>query len=159
MEVMPAQQFDRSTDNLMGRLTSVAGGDSSGVVGDWPLKLVAVDTENVKVLLGTVNGIIPTDVNTPLDISGADDTWYIYLHASLGADGIPTAVAVESLDGGPVPPDDDDNAYLLIGLAVVASAVITSVSPSLAWPQTFVACGRDPDDPATTPGTYYWTVA
>lgn len=163
MRSEPATRFDRSVDiNPPG---GGPGGGGGGFDGDWPLKLVKVDDENVKVTLGTINGIIPTDINTPIDVSGTDGTWTFFLHATLGADGIPTAVAVEN-DGaavGPgsgVPTDNSDNAYLLIGLVDVASSVIDGdAQPSLAWSQTFVACGRDPDDPATTPGTYYWVVA
>jgi hypothetical protein len=148
-----SEGFDRSIDELR---SDPAGG--GGAVGDWPFKLVAVDTTNVKVLFGTVNGITPTGVNTNIDIS-VDATWTIYLHATLGADGIPTAVEVLSAADTPVPSDDWDDAYILIGEADVSSSVITAVRPSLAWSQTFVACGRDPDDPTTTPGTYYWVVA
>ena len=123
-----------------------------------PLSLVQVDTENVKVTFGQVNGITPTDVNTNIDVSGSNSTWAIYLHATLGADGIPTAVEVLSDSAGSVPSDDSDDAYILVGEVTVSSDVIASINTSLAWSQTFVACGRDHDDPTTTPGTFYWVV-
>jgi hypothetical protein len=157
MPSMPAEQFGRGIDPPAG--DSPPGGGGGGTAGDWPMKLVAVDDENVKVLLATVNGITPTDINTSIDVSGTNSTWAIYLHATLGADGIPTAVEVLSDDTNTIPSDDADNAYLKIGEVDVAAAVITEVRPSLAWSQTFVACGRDPADPTTTPGTFYWVVA
>lgn len=124
-----------------------------------PLSLVQVDTENVKVSFGQVNGITPTDVNTNIDVSGSNSTWAIYLHATLGSDGIPTAVEVLSDSAGSVPSNDSDDAYILVGQVTVSGDVIASINTSLAWSQSFVACGRDPADPTTTPGTYYWVVA
>lgn len=150
---MPAFQFDRSVDLLEGPQSSGGGGFIP------PMWLIKVDASNVKVTNGTVNGITPTGIVTNIDVSGTDSTWAIYLHATLGADGIPTAVEVLSDDTGAVPADDEDNSYILIGNVTVAASAITSVDPTLAWSQTFVTCGRDPDDPATTPGTYYWQVA
>lgn len=138
--------------------TEPIGGSGAGGVTP-PLYLVAVDTENVKVTFGQVNGITPTDVNTSIDVSGTDGTWAIYLHADLGADGVPTAVEVLSSSAGTVPSDDADNSYILVGQAVVASSLITTVNTSLAWSQTFTTCGRDSADPETTPGTYFWLVA
>lgn len=141
------------------RLQANEGGGGGGGVTP-PFWLVEVDSENVKVTFGTVNGITPTDVNTNIDVSGAPGTWSIYLHATLGSDGVPTAVAVENDGGfGGVPTDDSGNAYILIGTVLVSGGAITAVNPSLAWSQTFVACGRNPEDPVGTPGTYYWELA
>ena len=139
--------------------TEPIGGSGGGTVGDWPFKLVAVDTENVKVLFGQVNSITPTDVNVSIDVSGTDGTWAIYLELSLDTDGSVTSSSVLDDDTGSVPSDTYDFAYKLIGEVDVASSLITDVRPSLAWSQTFVTCGRDPEDPETTPGTYYWVVS
>jgi len=156
MPTMPAEQFGRSIDPPIG---SGGGGGGGGSEFIPPCYLVGVDDENVKVTTATVNGIVPTGINANIDVSGTDGTWAIYLHATLGADGIPTAVEVLSDDTGVVPPDDADNAYLLIGMVTVATSVISVIEPTLAWSQTFSTCGRDSSDPITTPGTYYWNVA
>lgn len=151
----PSIRFDRQIDTIGSN--GGGGGGEEGIVP--PLYLVSVDSENVKVTFGQVNGITPTDVNTNIDVSGSDGTWAIYLHATLGADGVPTAVEVLSSSAGTVPSDDADNSYILVGQAVVASSLITTVNTSLAWSQTFTTCGRDSADPETTPGTYFWLVA
>jgi hypothetical protein len=148
-----SEQFDRSIDELRSR--PPGGGGAS----TWPMQLIEVDTENVKVRLATVNGIVPTNINTNIDVSGSNTTWAIYLWAILDTDGSILTVEVASSSAGTVPADDDTNAYLLIGQVTVAAAEITEVLPSLAWSQTFVTCGRDEADPATTPGTYYWVAA
>ena len=151
---MPAEQAERSVD-------FPGGDDSPGGGGSFPLPPLLfskVDSTNVIVSLGTVNGIIPTGVATNIDVSGTDGTWSIYLHATLGSDGIPTAVEILSGTTG-VPADDSSNSYMLLGQAVVVSAVITSAAATLWMSQTFVTCGRNSADPTTTPGTYYWQVA
>lgn len=153
MPSVPGEQFMRSIDP-----PATGGGPGGGGGATWPMQLSKVDDENVKVSLGTVNGINPTGIATNIDVSGTDGTWYIYLAATLGDDGVPTAVDVSSNTTG-VPEDDSGNAYMQIGQATVASSVITLVSPTLAWSQTFVTCGRDSADPTTTPGTYFWVVA
>jgi len=111
-------------------------------MGDWPLKLVAVDTENVKVLLGTISGFTPTDVNTNIDVSGTDGTWAIYMHATISGTSV-TAVEVLSDSGGSVPSDDGNNSYRLIGEVDVDTAVITAVRPAMAWSQSVVTCTAD----------------
>jgi hypothetical protein len=133
--------FDRSVDTTPG---NVGGGGGTNTSGDWPLKLVAVDTENVKVLLGTISGTYPTDVATNIDVSGTDGTWYFFMHATLSGTSV-TAVSVESdLTGGMDSSDDDaTNSYRPIGQVVVASSVITSVSPAMNWSQTVVVCTAD----------------
>jgi len=146
--------FDRSIDK------NPPGGGSGGATGgSWPMKLVKVDDENVKVTYGTVNGAVPTNIETNIDVSGTNSTWAIYLRAILNPDGSIVVTDVTADNTNTVPADDSSNAYLRVGAVVVAAAVITTVYPSLAWSQTFVTCGRDPDDPSTTPGTYYWVVA
>jgi hypothetical protein len=137
------------------KTTPVGGG--GGIIP--PLWLLQVDDENVKVTLGTVNDITPTGANANIDVSGSDGTWAIYLHADLNASGVPTAVEILSSSSGTVPADTFEDAYKLIGEVEVASSVITEVNATLGWSQTFVTCGRDPEDPETTPGTYYWVVA
>lgn len=148
---MPGIYFDRSVDSL-------GGPPPGGAPFRPPMWLIRASSTEIYVTAATVNGLTPTDIATAIDISASSTTWNIYLHATLGADGIPTAVEVVASTSA-IPADDDDNAYLQIGTAVVTAGVISSVTPTLAWSQTFVACGRDPADPAVTPGTYYWQVA
>jgi hypothetical protein len=122
------------------------------------LTLEAVDTENVRVRTGTVGGILPTSVNTSIDVSGTDGTWYIFIDATIDSAGDVTAAAISSNTTG-VTADSSTHAYYLIGTVTVAAAVITAVAPTLAFSQEFAACGRDPADPTTTPGTYSFFVA
>ncbi len=154
MPSMPAEQFGRSID------PPATGGGPGGAptTATWPMQLVQVDDENVKVLLATVNGLTPGDIATPIDVSGTNGTWYIYLAAVLNDDGSIDTVDVMSGTSA-IPSDDSGTAYIQIGQVTVVSSVITEVSPTLAWSQTFITCGRDPDDPGTTPGAYYWVVA
>lgn len=148
-----AERFSRTIDRIPAQ--NPGGGGAPFLPPMW---LRRYSSTEVFVTDATVNGITPTDIATAIDISGTDATWNIYLHATLGADGIPTAVEVVASTSA-IPSDTSGNAYLRIGSAVVASGVITSVSPTLAWSQTFITCGRDPADPTTTPGTYFWTGA
>lgn len=138
--------YDRSVDNNPPATGSGGGGAFDG---DWPLKLVAVDTENVKVLLGTVSGFTPTGINTSIDVSGTDGTWAIFMDASISGTSV-TAVAVDSDATGTVPSDSATNSYRLIGEVDVASSVITAIRPSMAWSQNVSICTAD-----TPP--YYWT--
>jgi len=154
MASMPAEQFGRSIDPPTG--TSSTGGGGAFTPPMWLKKSSSTE---ILVTDATVNGINPTNIATPIDISGTDSTWSIYLHATLGSDGVPIAVEVLTDDTNSIPSDDSGNSYMRIGSAVVSSSTVSSVSPTLAWSQTFVTCGRDPDDPETTPGTYYWQVA
>lgn len=114
-------------------------GGGGGTTGDWPLKLVRVDDSNVKVLLGTVAGFTPTDIETPIDVSGTDATWAIVMHATISGTTV-TAVEVISEKTGSVPADDATNSYRLIGQADVVSGVITAVRPSMAWSMNVVIC-------------------
>lgn len=143
---MAAAQFDRSTDD---NKISGSGGGGSGSV-NWPLKLVAVDTQNVKVLLGTVAGFTPTGVNTNIDVHGTNGTWTIYMHATLSGTSVSAVEVLTDSSGGAVPSDDATNSYRLIGEVDVAAGVITAVRPSMAWSQNLTVC---------TAGTppYYWT--
>jgi len=160
---MPATYFDRSVDALQPALGG--GGGGGGTVP--PLWLQATDTTHLKVQFGQVNGITPSggwagggdDVGVAVDVSGyADGTYNIYMHCTLAASGIPSAVEVLSSTSA-VPADDSSNSYRLIGTAVVASGVLGTVNPSMAWSQEFVTCGRDPADPTTTPGTFFWELS
>lgn len=148
---MPLEQYGRSIDQYPRPAGQGAGGGAN-TTGDWPFKLVAVDTENVKVLLGTVNGIAPSGINTSIDVSGTDGTWNIYLDATVDAStGAVTAVAVSS-NTTTVPSDTSTHSYRLVGQVTVAAAVISGdPRPAMAWSQNFTAC---------TPGTaasYHWT--
>jgi hypothetical protein len=132
-----------------------------------PLWLTAPDDTHLKVQFGQVNGITPSagwagggdDVGVSVDASGwSDGTYNIYADATLGSDGVPTAVKVTKSTSA-VPSNSSTHAYRLIGTAVLASGVVGAVSPSMAWSQEFVTCGRDAADPTTTPGTYFWELA
>lgn len=131
--------FDRSIDK-----NPPGGGPGGGgsFDGDWPLKLVAVDTENVKVLLGTVSGMTPTGIETPIDVSGTDATWAIYMHVSISGT-TPSGAEVLSSNTGTVPSDSATDSYRLIGEVDVASSVITAVRPSMAWSQNVAICTAD----------------
>lgn len=146
MESMPAEQMGRSIDPPAGDGPPAGGGSFSG---DWPLKLVAVDTENVKVLLGTVSGMTPTGINTSIDVSGTNGTWAIYMHVSISGT-TPSGAEVLSSSAGTVPSDSATDSYRLIGEVDVASSVITAVRPSMAWSQNVAICTAD-----TPP--YNWT--
>jgi len=148
MPPVPGEQFGRTIDQLPQAQPSGGGGFS----GDWPLKLVAVDTENVKVVFGTVNGFTPTTINTNIDVSGTDATWAIYMRATLSGTSV-TGAAVGSDNTGTVPTDDATNSYRLIGEVDVASSVITAVRPAMAWSQEVVVCTAD------DPSSYHWVVS
>lgn len=150
---IPKNYFDRLVDKLPDNPPGGAGGGLT-----LPLLLIQADSANVFVIFGQVSGITPTGVATNIDVSGTDATWSIYLHATLDTDGNVTAVEILSGTSG-VPTNDTDDAYILIGEADVASGAITVVRPSLMFSQSFAVCGRDPDDPDTTPGIYYFFVA
>jgi len=141
MPSMPAEQFGRSLD-VVGDDSGGGGGGGTITTADWPLKLVAVDTENVKVLLGTVNGGTPTDINTNIDVSGSSTTWAIYMHVSISGT---TASSPEVLSNsaGTVPSDTTTDSYRLIGEVDVSGSVITEVRPSMAWSQAVVVCTAD----------------
>jgi hypothetical protein len=147
-----SEQFDRSIDEIK---SEPAGGGGGGYIP--PLTLEQVDDTNVKVKTGTVGGIIPTGVATNITVSGTT-TYYVFIDATIDADGDVTAATISNNTTG-VTADSDTHAYYLIGTVVVASSVITAVNPTLAFSQEFAACGRDPADPSTTPGTYTFFVA
>lgn len=113
------------------------------------------DTPTINVVFGTVMDITPTDIATDLMLTD-DATNTVYLDNTLDSDGNVTASAV-SLTTGSLPASTDSSAILLIGVCVVASGVI-AISQSLYFSQGFSCCGRDPDDPSTTPGTYEFFV-
>lgn len=154
MPSVPGEQFMRSIDPPAGDGGGPGGGGT--VDGEWPLKLTQVDTENVKALLGTINGFVPTDVNTNIDMSGeVDGTYYFFYHVTIDAAGSVTAAALEYNNTG-VPTDSAYESYRLAGLVEVVSAELTSVTNSFGWSQSFSTCNRDSEDPETTPGQYYW---
>ena len=148
-----AERFGRTIDRIP---ASLGGGGGGGFIP--PMWLRRYSSTEVYVTAATVNGLTPTNIATAIDISASSTTWNVYLDATLGSDGIPTAVTVTASTSA-IPADTSTHAYIAIGTAVVAAGEITSVSPTLAWSQTFVTCGRDSADPTTTPGTYFWQVA
>ena len=141
--------FDRSVDR---NPPGGNGGGGGSFDGDWPLKLVQVDTENVKVLLGTVSGGTPTDINTSIDVSGTDGTWAIYMHVSISGT-TASSPEVLSASSGVVPTDTATDSYRLIGEVDVASSVITAVRPSMAWSQNVAVCTADTPPYAWTTGS------
>ena len=146
-------RWDRQIDPPQGD-ASAGGGGNSFVP---PFCLEQVDDTNVKVKFGQVNGITPTGIATNIDVSGTDGTWSIYLDCTINDDGSLSAATISSGTSG-VPADTSNHAYVLIGEADVASSIITAVRYSLLFSQGFVACGRDPADPSTTPGSYFFFV-
>ena len=57
------------------------------------------------------------------------------------------------------PADTTYHAYLLVGTAAVdVDGLISLIEQSLYFSQGFKACDRDPEDPATTPGSYQFFV-
>jgi hypothetical protein len=147
MSSEPAERFGRTIDRIPAQQPGAGGGGAT--TGDWPLKLVAVDTENVKVLLGTVSGMTPTGINTSIDVSGTDATWAIYMHVAISGT-TPSGAEVLSDNTGTVPSDSATDSYRLIGEVDVASGVITEVRPAMAWSQNVAICTAD-----TPP--YNWT--
>lgn len=149
-----AEQNGRSIDRFPQAQGSGGGGLTTDFVPPlWLQASVSNPTTKVNVKFGTVSGFVPTNVATDITVSGTDGTWYIFLDATVSATtGAVSAVTVSSNTTG-VTADSSTHAYLLIGQVVVASSVITSISPSLAWSQTFAAC--TPGDTAT----YYFFVA
>lgn len=132
-----AERFVRTLDSLP--LGGAPGGGGS-FDGNLPFKLVQVDSANVKVLLGTLNGFVPTGIAAPIDVSGTDAKWSVYIHATLDGSGNVTAVEVVSDKTGTVPSDDATNSYRLDGYVTVVSGAITTVEPSLYWSMYFKAC-------------------
>lgn len=147
--------FGLELDQIKSPLASGGGGT---MVLPFSITDVSPDamTPTINVVFGTVMDIPPTDIATPIEIDD-DETNTVYLENTLDADGNVTASAVMFTTGA-LPDSDDDTAILLIGIVVVASGVITSISQSLYFSQGFKACDRDPGDPATTPGTYEFFV-
>ncbi len=139
MPSVPGEQFMRSIDPPEG--TGGGGGAApSGYIP--PLTLVQVDPTHIKVRLGTVSGFVPTNVNTSIDVSGTNGVWWFYLHATIAAKSV-TAVALLSNIGGPVPTDDGNNSYRLVGQVTVSGGVITLVDNAFGWSQSVVTCTDD----------------
>lgn len=137
----PAERFGRTIDRIPAQQPSAGGGGSTA--GGWPLKLVAVDTANVKVMLGTISGFVPTNVDTDIDVSGTDGTWTFYLYATISGKTVTGVSLVSDPTGGVVPTDDGNNSYRLVGYVTVASSLIVTVKDSFAWSQSVVTCTAD----------------
>lgn len=147
---MPAEQYMRSIDTYPKQAEGGAGLTNINFIP--PLWLSQVNSTNVIVSNATVSGFTPTNIAANISIS-SDATWNIYLDATVSATtGAVSAVTITASTSA-IPSDTSTHAYLRIGTVVRASGSITSVSPTLAWSQTFVAC--TPGDTAT----YYWVVA
>jgi len=157
VDTMPAEQYMRSID-VYPKSEPDGGGGGAAVSFTPPLYLVAVDTAHIKTTYGTVGGIVPTGVNSSVTVSSTNGTWYVFIDATISTAGDVTAAAITS-GTTVVPTDSSTHAYYLVGTANVSANVITTVTPSLAWSQEFVACGRDTTASTTTPGTYYFYVA
>ncbi len=137
---MPATQFDRSIDEIVSTPRGLGGGSFNG---DWPLKLVKVDDENVKVTLGTISGFTPTNVDTNIDVSGTDGTWSFYFHVTISGISVTAAELVADNTGGAPPTDDGNNSYRLVGYATVASSIITNVNNGFGFSKSVVTCTAD----------------
>lgn len=152
MAYMPAEQFGRSID----RTPPPTGGGSAF---SFPFQINDVSEEmdpKVNVRFGTVEDIAPTDVGTDLAMSDGE-TNIIYIDCTLDAEGIVTAASLE-VDIGSLPADLWDHAYKLIGYVTVTGGEVEEILQSLMFSQGFAPCGRDVDDPETTPGVYYFFV-
>jgi len=142
-------RFDRSIDIIKSKPPGGGGGSASPA----PLELYQIDDTNVRVKSGTIASIVPDGVGVNIDVSGADGTWYFFFAISLNAAGEATAIELQSNTTG-YPPSTWDTAYFKDGKVDVESGVIVDVRELLQFSQGLVVCGRDADDPETTPGTY-----
>ncbi len=157
-EVGPAQvaKFAPTVDGFSSEWVKTSGGGSVNL--PFLIQDVSPDamTPTINVLYGTVTDIAPTDIGTDIVLTD-DATNTIYLSCTLDSDGIVTAAALLVATTG-LPASDSSTAIKLVGVATVASGVITLINQSLFFSQGFQACGRDPDDPETTPGVYQFFV-
>lgn len=147
MASVPLEQFGRSLD----RLPKAQGNGGGGNDFVPPMWLISASSTEVLVTLATVNGATPTDIDTPIDVSGSDGTWAIYMHVSISGT---TASSPEVLSNsaGTVPSDTTTDSYRLIGEVDVSSGVITAVRPSIAWSQNVTVCTADTPPYAWTTG-------
>lgn len=155
---MPGEQFMRSVDSIPEDQSGAqpSGGGSELVL---PFKIVDVTagpTPTVNVFYGTVEDIEPTDIATDLPMTG-EATNTIYLECAVDADGLITGASVQVSTSG-LPASDWETAIKLIGTVITAGTGIFQINQSLYFSQGFQACGRDPGDPETTPGTYQFFV-
>jgi hypothetical protein len=115
------------------------------------------ETPTVRVRYGTVMDIEPTGVETDIEIT-PDTSLSLYLECTIDDDGVVTAVTLETTTGS-VPSSDTYVAILLVGIATAdTDPNQLSISQSLYFSQGFSTCNRDPEDPATEPGTYEFFV-
>lgn len=151
MRSMPAENFGRSFNKLP---PNEPGGGGGGTL-QFPFQIVlGAGTATFTVRYGTIEDTAPTDVGTPLPWTD-DATTTIWIDSTLDSDGLITAATIDSGTSG-IPADTFSHAYKLVG-EVVADSGVATVNQSLMFSQSFQACGRDPNDPETTPGTYqYW---
>lgn len=157
---MPAEQFGRSIDSIPEDQSGVAptgGGEGGAIV--LPFQIVDIttgDTPAIYVQYGTVEDIEPTDIGAEIFLT-PDDTNTVYLECALDADGFITGASVEVSTTG-LPAEDWETAIKLIGTVITAGTGILTINQSLYFSQGFQACGRDPEDPETTPGDYQFFV-
>lgn len=153
---MPAEQMGRSIDKIPD--SAAAGGGGGGAAPVLPFTIQDVsDTESkISVFFGTVEDLTPVDIATPLTLT-PDATNTIFLDCDVDADGLITAAEVDINTTG-LPSDTFDHAYKLIGTAIAVGTGIFEINQSLYFSQGFQACGRDPEDPETTPGNYMFFV-
>lgn len=165
-EVGPPPSSARNLDMILARLEQLedtvsdlsGGGGGGGGTITPAFELSIIDADNIQVRAGAVANVVATGTATNIDINGSDGTKKIFLDCTIDTDGLVTAVAVD-WDDTAVPSDTSTHAYLLIGEAVVASAVVTSVTTLRPFSKDFIACGRDTADSTTTPGTYHFGIS
>lgn len=111
---------------------------------------------SVNVRFAAVGNIVPNGIGADINLSMPNSDTNIYLNITIDNNATVTAASINT---GSVPSDNATKAYKLIGNVHVVSNVVTIINQALLFSQTFVACGRNTTDPATTPGTYYWQVS
>lgn len=153
----PPDDADFATTNQILATQAVGGAGGGPGLDTYPFKIVPGSAPlKVKVSYGTVEDIEPTDIDTDIEIDDDSTDNWLFLECTLDADGQVTGGTVQ-LQGSP-PSDSGSAAYKLIGRVETAGGVITKINQSLYFSQGFAACGRDPDDFNTTPGSYHFYV-
>lgn len=153
---MPAEQFERSIDQIPDSPGGGGGGGGTAPILPFTIQDVSDTGPRISVFFGTVEDLTPVDIATPLTLT-PDTTNTIFLDCDVDADGEITDALVDINTTG-VPADTWEKAYILIGYAIAAGTGIFQINQSLYFSQAMQACGRDPEDPETTPGVYEFFV-
>ncbi len=144
------------------RLRRVEGA-TSGNVATNPLPFTITDTSpnanfaSVNVRFGTIGNIVPTGVGTDFTLSIPNSNTTFYANITIDNNATVTSVSINT---GSVPsPNTATKAYAFIGNVQVVNNIVMLPDQSLYLSQSFVACNRNVEDPATTPGTYFLQVS